>query len=553
MTPPGNQTPRLSEGDLSSSTLETTFSDAETAEDEIIAQGANFENEDKPQVYGAQQHNLIVDARPTVNAYAMQAVGLGTENMDNYPFATKAYLNIDNIHVMRQALEKVVDALKESDVTPLGPNKEALMKSGWLKYIANMLDGVGIIVRQIGIQHSHVLIHCSDGWDRTSQLSALSQLCLDPFYRTLDGFMVLVEKDWLSFGHMFATRSGHLSSEKWFHVENERSGGELGRSGPSGGSNALEDAFLKAKGFFNKENSKSRESLVDSDSEVNPMDPNFSSPKRAATPSGGETKHATKVKEVSPIFHQFLDATYQLLSQYPTRFEFNERFLRRLLYHLYSCQYGTFLCNSEKERRDANIKARTRSVWDYFVCRRAQFINPSYEATIDDLERGRERLIFPKPKEVRWWSEVFGREDAEMNGPNLGLESYPDRPASRVAGNDLHSQPTTLSGVESADKAIGPGAIHDEDKSVPGSRSPLQQVILSGPSTSSPARLQAMTERGVGPVDAMKDGLEALRSGVASIGLGKSKAEDDSEQIGTHDKDRELREIGIQQLEMEMQ
>lgn len=28
-----------------------------------------------------------------------------------------------------------------------------------------------------------VLIHCSDGWDRTSQLSSLAQLCLDPYYR----------------------------------------------------------------------------------------------------------------------------------------------------------------------------------------------------------------------------------------------------------------------------------------------------------------------------------------------------------------------------------
>ena len=53
-----------------------------------------------------------------------------------------------------------------------------------------------------------VLIHCSDGWDRTSQLSALTQILLDPFYRTINGFAVLVEKDWLSFGHQFALRNG---------------------------------------------------------------------------------------------------------------------------------------------------------------------------------------------------------------------------------------------------------------------------------------------------------------------------------------------------------
>ena len=410
---------------------------------------------EEPRVYGAQQHNLIVDARPTVNALAMQAVGLGSENMDHYRFATKVYLGIDNIHVMRDSLNKVIDALKESDVTPLAPSREALANSKWLKHINCLLDGTSIIARQVALQHSHVLIHCSDGWDRTSQLSALSQLCLDPYYRTLEGFIVLVEKDWLSFGHMFAHRSGFLSSEKWFSIENERIGGDNnGRQG-FGNSNALENALLSAKGFFNKDNS-SRESIVDSDGELQPYDAATAHLRKTTTSgkTGKEDKSTTKVKETSPVFHQFLDATYQLLYQHSTRFEFNERFLRRLLYHLYSCQYGTFLYNNEKDRLDNHVQEKTRSVWDYFLSRREQFLNSSYDPLIDDNVRGKERLILPAAGEARWWHELFGRSNVEMNG--RPPSARPSRPLS-VATAEPTAPATVLTGVETADTAIGAG------------------------------------------------------------------------------------------------
>ena len=425
------------------------FSSAEDLEDEVISAVRGDDGTTKPQVYGAQQHNLIVDARPTVNAYAMQAVGLGSENMDNYKFATKAYLGIDNIHVMRDSLNKVVDTLKESDLTPMGPNRDQLARSGWLKHITGLLDGAALIARQVGLQHSHVLIHCSDGWDRTSQLSALSQLCLDPYYRTLEGFIVLVEKDWLSFGHMFRHRSGHLNSEKWFCVENDR-GSDYNRSafGDAGSAGkALENAFLSAKGFFGRDNA-SRESLPESD-EAAMFDGDGSKNPISRPRTPVNEVEVTKTKEISPVFHQFLDATYQLLYQHPTRFEFNERFLKRLLYHLYSCQYGTFIFNSEKERVDAGAKERTRSVWDYFLARKEQFLNPKYDPVIDDNKRGSERLLFPRTSEVRWWHEAFGRTDEEMNGPRVPTSTTVNK--ENIGGR----RTPVLTGVENAERSLG--------------------------------------------------------------------------------------------------
>lgn len=464
---------RSSEGDMPSNLSDPPITDTEALEDELISRTSSNDKSEAPRVYGAQQHNLIVDARPTVNALAMQAVGLGSENMDNYRFATKIYLGIDNIHVMRDSLNKVIDTLKESDLTPFAPNRENLARSGWLKHIGGLLDGAGIIARQVALQHSHVLIHCSDGWDRTSQLSALSQLCLDPYYRTLEGFIVLVEKDWLSFGHMFQHRSGFLSSEKWFHIENERIGGEnLGRPNGIGPGNALENALLSAKGFFNKDNT-SRDSIVDSDGELQPYEVGLQN-SRKVTPSSksnASDKHATKVKETSPVFHQFLDATYQLLYQHPMRFEFNERFLRRLLYHVYSCQYGTFLYNSEKERVEARIREKTRSVWDYFLSRKEQFLNEKYDATIDDNVRGSERLLLPVAGEVRWWHELFGRTDAEMNGTRVASQPQP-----HTLGN---GNTTVLTGVETAEEAVDEGVLGKES-GLDGPASVLAAGLASG-------------------------------------------------------------------------
>jgi myotubularin-related protein 1/2 len=80
--------------------------------------------------------------------------------------------------------------------------------SGWLIHIQSVLAGAAWIAARVAMESASVLVHCSDGWDRTTQLVSLACLLLDPYYRTFAGFQALVEKDWLAFGHPFSDRVG---------------------------------------------------------------------------------------------------------------------------------------------------------------------------------------------------------------------------------------------------------------------------------------------------------------------------------------------------------
>ena len=46
-------------------------------------------------------------------------------------------------------------------------------------------------------------------------------------------------------------------------------------------------------------------------------------------------------------------------------FEYNEAMLLAILDGLYSCKFGTFLCNSEKERIEHKLHERTVALWSY--------------------------------------------------------------------------------------------------------------------------------------------------------------------------------------------
>uniref|UniRef100_A0A8C2WBE5 Myotubularin related protein 7a n=1 Tax=Cyclopterus lumpus TaxID=8103 RepID=A0A8C2WBE5_CYCLU len=281
----------------------------------------------------------VVDTRPKLNAIANRAAGKGYENEDNYSNIKFQFIGIENIHVMRNSQQKMLEVC-ELRSPSMSDFLEGLESSGWLKHIKAVLDAGIFIAKAVAEEGVSVLVHCSDGWDRTAQVCSVASVLLDPHYRTLRGLMVLIEKDWVSFGHKFSHRCNHLVGDP---------------------------------------------------------------------------------KEVSPAIDQFLESVWQLMEQFPCAFEFNARFLITIHSHVYSCQYGNFIGNNQRERVELRLRERTHSLWSYLWKNQTDYINPLYRPDHSQTQG----LLRPStaPYCFKSWRGLYNRFDPGMH-PRQSVEDY---------------------------------------------------------------------------------------------------------------------------------
>lgn len=157
--------------------------------------------------YSPGKDMLIMDARSYAAAWANRAKGGGFEHPEYYQRTRVDWLALPNIHNVRYAFHQL-RALLCSNQNKTGESYlTALEATGWLKYIKDLMTSARKCLETL-FDGQSVLVHCSDGWDRTTQIVSLAKLMGDEYYRTVKGFEELIRLEWVAFGHKFGDRNG---------------------------------------------------------------------------------------------------------------------------------------------------------------------------------------------------------------------------------------------------------------------------------------------------------------------------------------------------------
>jgi hypothetical protein len=119
-------------------------------------------------------------------------------------------MDIYNIHEMRKSFRAVTKLCQD----PTNQDRRLFEQTQWLEHTKTVLKASKKLARYVE-NGKCILVHCSDGWDRTSQIVALTEFMLDPHYRTICGFGILIQKEWLAFGHKFKNRLGQGQPEDY--------------------------------------------------------------------------------------------------------------------------------------------------------------------------------------------------------------------------------------------------------------------------------------------------------------------------------------------------
>lgn len=91
----------------------------------------------------------------------------------------------------------------------------SLESTRWLEYVRAFLKHSAELVYMLESKHLSVVLQEEEGRDLSCLVASLIQVMMDPYFRTINGFQSLVQKEWVMAGYQFLDRCNHLKrSEK---------------------------------------------------------------------------------------------------------------------------------------------------------------------------------------------------------------------------------------------------------------------------------------------------------------------------------------------------
>lgn len=100
------------------------------------------------------------------------------------------HMQIGNIHSLRSAFQSLIRLCQPNGVAPTAFWLQQVESTGWIHHVQMVLRGIHKTAHLVEVERTSVIVHCSDGWDRTAQLAGGAELLLDSHSRTIHGFEV---------------------------------------------------------------------------------------------------------------------------------------------------------------------------------------------------------------------------------------------------------------------------------------------------------------------------------------------------------------------------
>lgn len=122
------------------------------------------------------------------------------------------FINIDlpdfnQVEISFDKLFKSYSVNKPSEIS-ISDHLYHVSKSKWLVYLSQLIELSSTIAFLMYNNPTYCIIGFGDGTEISAQINSLTQIIIDPFYRTIEGFQILVEKEWIAYNYKFAIKNG---------------------------------------------------------------------------------------------------------------------------------------------------------------------------------------------------------------------------------------------------------------------------------------------------------------------------------------------------------